>query len=436
MKYIFFIVLSVYFGMAVAQSFPDKQAIPDIIAPINLNEDTTTIHLSDLVGSSVQIDSISFSKGLSYNWNKKEGTVLITASIAQVRPLAEMKLWNKGVPYSVLLKTARRGPAVSSPRIATSKLGPSSFTISLKYENPGFSFVVYWQNFRLGHDYIKTVGDEMLISIPYEANNIDRSYIRIFCSDTFNAGNDILLPLQKGAVIRDPSLLTRADTQSYITRYIPVDRFDDLGSRFDYALYNTVVPSFKIDRISFEKVGSALTHDMEVYGSHNIKGKIDGGSGLPYFIFNRPSRLPDPPIEDSAYDRLAMYIAFNTAIPGIPVIYFGDTTQPDHKMASESLTTVQKKLKETVDKLFALRASHMALMYGETQVYAKGDIMIIWRNYFSERIVFVFNKSRQAQTVETGTEIGGYVPKFGHMGKGTKVDLPPLSFELFVGRRM
>ena len=236
MKYIFFSVLLVYFGMAAAQSFPDKQAIPDIIAPINLNEDTTTIHLSDLFASSVQIDSISFSKGLSYNWNKKEGTVFITASITQVRPLAEMKLWNKGVPYSVLLKTARRGPAASSPRIATSKLGPSSFTISLKYENPGFSFVVYWQNFRLGHDYIKTVGDEMLISIPYEANNIDRSYIRIFCSDTFNAGNDILLPLQKGAVIRDPSLLKSLDLQSQIKLYIPVNNLKELGSSFYYGI--------------------------------------------------------------------------------------------------------------------------------------------------------------------------------------------------------
>ena len=435
MKYIFFTVLSIYFGMASAQSFPDKQAIPNIIAPINLNEDTTTVHLSDLFASSVQIDSISFSRGLSYNWNKKDGTVVIKVSITQVRPLAEMKLWNKGVPYSVLLKTARRGPAVSAPRIGTSKLGPSSFTISLKYENPGFSFVVYWQNFRLGHDYIKTVGDEMLISIPYEANNIDRSYIRIFCSDTFNAGNDILLPLQNGKVIRDPSQLTQADTQSYISRYIPVQKFDELGNSLDLGMYNPAFQILNPNDITFKDVSSALVRSMEAYGSHYSMGHICAFADLPYFISQMTSVIPPPP-DDSAQNRLAMYIAFSIAIPGIPVIYYGDTTYVSKKITSDSLTSSQKKFKETVDKLFALRSSHMALMYGETEVYAKGDIMIIWRNYFSERIVFVFNRSRQAQTVETGTEIGGYVPKFGHMGKGTKVDLPPLSFELFVGRRM
>ena len=193
MKYVFFTVLSIYFGMAAAQSFPDKQAIPDIITPICLAEDTATVHLASLLKDYASIDSISISKGVTYKWNKKEGTIFITALVG-IRPLAEMKLWCQSIPYSILLRTGKIADAAEKPLIGTSKLGPSSFTISLKYENPGFSFVVYWQNFRLGHDYIKTVGDEMLISIPYEANNIERSYIRIFCSDTFNTGNDILLP--------------------------------------------------------------------------------------------------------------------------------------------------------------------------------------------------------------------------------------------------
>ena len=200
-------------------------------------------------------------------------------------------------------------------------------------------------------------------------------------------------------------------------------------------MYNPAFQILNPNDITFKDVSSALVRSMEAYGSHYSMGHICAFADLPYFISQMTSVIPPPP-DDSAQNRLAMYIAFSIAIPGIPVIYYGDTTYVSKKITSDSLTSSQKKFKETVDKLFALRSSHMALMYGETEVYAKGDIMIIWRNYFSERIVFVFNRSRQAQTVETGTEIGGYVPKFGHMGKGTKVDLPPLSFELFVGRRM
>jgi hypothetical protein len=99
------------------------------------------------------------------------------------------------------------------------------------------------------------------------------------------------------------------------------------------------------------------------------------------------------------------------------------------------LNDKQKKLKETVAALFALRTSHLALMYGETQVSAKENTMVIQRSYFSELIIFVFNKSKQTQTIETGVNIGSYTPKFGHKAIGTSVELPPLSFEVFVGRR-
>lgn len=439
MKNIFLITISsLIFRSVSAQSFPDKQAIPNIIAPVTIHQDTTTVRLSDLSIPTTQIDSLNFSKGLAYKWDKKEGTVFITVK-GDNRPLAEMKLWSKGTPYSIVLRTAKRADQADRPEIATSKLGPASFTILIKYKNPGFSFVVYWQNFRLGRDYIKPVGDEMLISIPDEARDMKRSYMRIFCSDTFNAGNDILLPLQNGSVIRDPSLLTRGDTQSYITRYIPVEKFNELGSRFDYALYHETQAAFTKDDVPFDKVGTTLLHSMDTYGSHYTMGHISRTDDLPFFISHwEKNIIHKTVISDTTYDRIAMLIAFATAIPGVPLVYYGDTAimSADRKIISDSLTTVQKKLKETVTKLFALRASKLALMYGETKVYAKGDIMIIQRSYFSERIVFVFNKSNKPQTIETGSDIGGYVPKFGHKGTGTTVDLPPLSFELFVGRRM
>jgi glycosidase len=140
---------------------------------------------------------------------------------------------------------------------------------------------------------------------------------------------------------------------------------------------------------------------------------------------------------------MAMLIAFLNAIPGVPVIYYGDEIampgagDPDNRrmMIFDGLNDKQKKLKETVAKLFAMRTSHLSLMYGETQVYAKENTMIIQRSYFSEQIIFVFNKSKSAQTIETGANIAGYKPQFGHTAVGTSVELPPLSFEVFVGRR-
>jgi len=584
------------------------------------------------------------------------------------------------------------GAAASRPSVATSKLGPGSFTISVNYINPVFSFVVYWQNYRLGKDFVKRMGNEMLITIPEEAKDMERSYMRIFCSDTFSTGNDILLPLQNGAVIRDPAEIKRSDKQGDIMYFVLVDRFNDgdksndvkvkhpdikpqanyyggdlegikkkiddgyfkslnvntlwispilqnpetafkefpephdwysgyhgywpisltqidhrfgsekvfkqmtddahknninvlidlvanhvhedyplirqhpewrtqldlpdgrknirlwdeyrlttwfdtflptldfsnkdvlklevdssafwishygidgfrhdatkhipttfwraltlklkqenthplyqlgetygskeligsyIGSgmmdgQFDFNLYFDAREAFAKDNVTFDKVGSTLQQSIDFYGSHHLMGNITGNHDLPRFAslaggglsFSEDARKAgwsrDVKIgSDSAYDKMAMLVAFIAAIPGVPVIYYGDEIampgagDPDNRrmMVFDGLSDKQKKLKETVAALFALRSSHLAMLYGETQVYAKGNTMVIQRSYFSERAVIVFNKSKEKQTVETGVEIGGLSPHFGHKGVGTTVELPPLSFEVFTGIR-
>lgn len=756
------------------QKFPEKHAITNVVAPVTLNQDTTRIYLTDYFIRPQEVDSIQFSKGLKHEWDKKEQTIMLTA-LDELRPLAEMKLWSKGQPYSVVLKKSAKkkyeftynpqgkdvksvqlagemndwspkktpfhkegniwkatidlnpgtyqyqivvddkwildpantikvdnnnggfnslftaGNAEAKPQVATSKLGPGSFTINIKYKNPAFSFVVYWQNFRLGRDYIKRVGDEMLITIPDEAKTIQRSFIRIFCNDTFSVGNDILLPLENGAIVRDPSQITRSDKQGDVMYFVLVDRFcngdsandkkvihpdikpqanyyggdlegirkkiDDgyfkslnintlwispilqnpetafrefpephnwysgyhgywpisltqidhrfgsekvlrrltdhahmnninvlidlvanhvhedyplikahpewrtqldmpdgkknirlwdecrlttwfdtflptldftnkevlklevdssafwiqhygidgfrhdatkhiptifwrsltlklkqvtdkplyqlgetygskeligsyIGSgmmdgQFDFNLYFDAREAFAKDDVGFDKVANTLQQSIDFYGSHNLMGNISGNHDLPRFAslagggltFAEDARKAgwerDVKIgSDIAYNKMAMLIAFITAIPGVPVIYYGDEIampgagDPDNRrmMIFDGLNDKQKKLKETVSKLFGLRTSHLALMYGETQVYAKDYALIIQRSYFSEQVVFVFNKSKQTQTIETGLNIGGLTPKFGHIGKGTTVTLPPLSFEVFTGR--
>lgn len=756
-------------------TYPKEQAIPNVVAPVTLNSDTTTIYLSDFFIKPEQIDSVSFSKGLKHNWDKKSQTIMVTA-LEGLRPIAEMKLWNKGYAYSVVLKrsskktyeftydpkgakvtsvaiagemndwTPKRSPlhleggiwkatidlnpgayqyqivvddkwildpanptkvdnnnggfnslftagvSAGKPSVSTSRLGPGSFTISMKYINPVFSFVVYWQNFRLGKDFVKRVNDEMLITIPDEAKNMTRSFIRVFCSDTFSTGNDILLPLQNGEIIRDPSDITRNDKQADVMYFVLVDRFNDgdksndkkvihpdikpqanyyggdlegirqkiddgyfkslnintlwispivqnpetafrefpephdwysgyhgywpisltqidhrfgsekvfkdlvndahknsinvlidlvanhvhedyplikkhpewrtqldlpggrknirlwdeyrlttwfdtflptldfskkdvlklevdssafwiqhygidgfrhdatkhipttfwraltlklkqetnsplyqlgetygnkeligsyIGSgmmdgQFDFNLYFDARAAFAKDDVNFEKVAETLQQSIDFYGSHHLMGNISGNHDLPRFAslaggglsFSEDARKAGWERDvkmgsDSAYDKMAMLIAFLSAIPGVPVLYYGDEIampgagDPDNRrmMVFDGLNDKQKALKATVAKLFALRTSHLSLMYGETKVYAKENTMIIERNYFSEQIIFVFNKSKNIQKIETGANIAGYKPQFGHTAVGTAVELPPLSFEVFVGRR-
>ena len=773
----------VFFALAICggvnafaqSSFPATQAIANVVSPVTLNKDTTIIYLTDFFIQPEQIDSITFSKGLKWDWNKKQNTVTIIA-LTDLKPIGDMKLWSKSFAYSIILKrSAKRkyeftydpkgakvktvqlagemndwtpartsfeqdhdawvahidlnpgvyqyqlvidgkwmldpanaekadnnnggfnsifkaGTSSSKPIVHTSKMGKDAFTISTENTKASLSIAAYWQNFKLGKNNLRRMGEELMISVPEEAKKMQRSYIRVYVSDDENIGNDILVPLEYGELINDPSKITRNDKQADEMYFVLVDRFNNgdasndqkvkhpdikekanyfggdlegvrkkindgyfkslhvntlwispiiqnpegafkefpephdwysgyhgywpisltqidhrfgsenvfkqmtddahknninvlidlvanhvhedyplikqhpdwrtqldlpdgrkniriwdecrlttwfdtflptldfgkpdvlklevdssafwiqhygidgfrhdatkhipetfwraltlklkkdngdkslyqlgetygskeligsyigsgmLDGQFDFNLYFDLREALAKGDVSFDKVAATLQQSIDFYGSHHLMGNISGNHDLPRFAslagggltfaedarkagWNRDVKVGS----DSAYDKMAMLIAFINAIPGVPVIYYGDEIampgagDPDNRrmMIFDGLTERQKQLKETVAKIFELRGSTLALMYGETDVYAKGDEMIIKRNYFSQKVLIVFNKSNKSKSIETGAELINYTAKFGHKTDGTKVELPPLSFEILVSK--
>ncbi|HAT70066.1 MAG TPA: hypothetical protein DCS22_06145, partial [Flavobacteriaceae bacterium] len=56
--------------------------------------------------------------------------------------------------------------------------------------------------------------------------------------------------------------------------------------------------------------------------------------------------------------------------------------------------------KNTVTSLVNKRRNSMALQYGETKILrADKEVMIIERNYFTEEVYVVFNKTNKAQDI-------------------------------------
>ena len=225
-----------------------------------------------------------------------------------------------------------------------------------------------------------------------------------------------------------------------------------MDGQFDFNLYFDARAAFAKDDVTFDKVASTLQQSIDYYGSHHLMGNISGNHDLPRFAslagggltFSEDPRKAgwerDVKIgSDSAYDKMAMLIAFINAIPGVPVIYYGDEIampgagDPDNRrmMIFDGLNDKQKHLKETVAKLFALRADNLAVLYGETEVIAKGNAMVIKRTYFSQTVIFVFNKEKTKQVIEAGSDLSDLKPSFGHKASGTKVELPALSFEVY-----
>ncbi|WP_341200177.1 alpha-amylase family glycosyl hydrolase [Croceibacter atlanticus] len=194
-----------------------------------------------------------------------------------------------------------------------------------------------------------------------------------------------------------------------------------LDAQFDFNLYDAEVSTFAKNETSFERLANTLQQGLNYYGSHHLMGNISGNQDKARFIsyasgdvsfeedakkagWTREITMSDT----TAYKKLAQLQAFNLSVPGIPVIYYGDEygsiggNDPDNRrwMKFENLNNQETKLKNTVTSLVNKRRNSMALQYGETKILrADNEVMIIERNYFTEEVYVVFNKTNKAQDI-------------------------------------
>ena len=98
--------------------------------------------------------------------------------------------------------------------------------------------LVFWENLclaRLEPDSNAGIASatEWNLNIPQEALQRTRSYLRIYTYGPQGPGNDLLLPLTKGRLVRDPAQLTRHDAEAQRMYFVFVDRFANGDSTND-----------------------------------------------------------------------------------------------------------------------------------------------------------------------------------------------------------
>tara|TARA_R110002050_G_scaffold221441_1_gene357240 strand:- start:3693 stop:6095 length:2403 start_codon:yes stop_codon:yes gene_type:complete len=236
-----------------------------------------------------------------------------------------------------------------------------------------------------------------------------------------------------------------------------------LDAQFDFNLYDQAVQAFGRSETSFENLSKTLQESIYNYGSHHVMGNISGNQDRCRFIsyadgsvqFDEDAKVAGWTREitnqgEIGYQRLAMLHAFNFAVPGIPVIYYGDeiglagANDPDNRrmMQFEGLDSNAITLKTKVEKLTRLRRNNMALMYGQTKVIlANNTILVLKRTYLDQTVLVIFNKS--TQPISMGLDLKelenkrNFQPIFGsefYQNKGLDITVAPMSFEFLVSK--
>lgn len=195
-----------------------------------------------------------------------------------------------------------------------------------------------------------------------------------------------------------------------------------LDAQFDFNLYDASVAAFASHDGNLNNLLEKLDQGLKTYGYHHLMGNISGNQDRPRFIslssgelkFDEDAKLAGWDREIGkpsahAYERLAMLHAFNTAVPGIPCIYYGDefglpgAGDPDNRrmMKFEDYDADEQALLDKVKALYHLRGNSLPLIYGSTEVsMVREHVLLIKRRYFQEEVWILLNNSDHHQHVD------------------------------------
>ena len=110
----------------------------------------------------------------------------------------------------------------TAPKLHTHSVEPN---ISIGFDQPLEDIFIFWENIRLDERFVTHTENSFEISLPKEARKMERSFIRIWSYNENGVSNDLFIPVSKGKVITNTSLLTREDKHATILYFMMVDRF-------------------------------------------------------------------------------------------------------------------------------------------------------------------------------------------------------------------
>ncbi len=179
-------------------------------------------------------------KGEMNNWNPsstelvKEGDVwktsmLINKGVYQyLFVLDGVETLDSSNPNSVSNGMGGRNSllTVGNSEVIKPKLVTTSFTDSkVILENRSANgTIVFWQNKNLE---VTDTDLGLEVTVPKEAKELERSYIRAWSYNENEISNDVLIPLQNGKVVENTDQLTRHDFHSWNMYFVLIDRFKD-----------------------------------------------------------------------------------------------------------------------------------------------------------------------------------------------------------------
>ena len=185
-----------------------------LASPCLLEKDTNVVILRDYFPTLPTMDTLVITTSSSEPW------------------LRYLEVTSGGQKGALVLKNRlpaklESGQTAEVPFITTAPVPGKGDKFRILIENTADDVLVLWQNTVLDKEHgIEVIDRNTLeITVPSNAKQVNRSYVRAFCANAAGLGNDILVPLCYGKVVREAGQLKRTDKHALVLYSLMIDRF-------------------------------------------------------------------------------------------------------------------------------------------------------------------------------------------------------------------
>ena len=212
------------------------------VVPMNIKEGTTHHYLTDYYPQWIGADDVTTNDErlnitmTAENWTEFDITTesdIIVSTIEVVHDNA---------PLSIVVL----GGARDTDGSYMSTTGVENGRVLIATTKEVKEVVAMWQNERLFD--IDFDGNAISVAIPERAKNFKRSALRVFAASENGRFNDVLLPLEYGAVVTDAEQLERTDHQAQILYSLMIDRFHNGNTANDWKINSPEV----LDKVDYQ----------------------------------------------------------------------------------------------------------------------------------------------------------------------------------------
>jgi glycosidase len=94
--------------------------------------------------------------------------------------------------------------------------------------------LAFWQNNLLSGNALRYKKGKLTIALPFEADTMHRSYLRVWAFNDEGLSNDIFIPLENGKPLRESNMIERTDKNALMMYFMMIDRFSDGDPNNDF----------------------------------------------------------------------------------------------------------------------------------------------------------------------------------------------------------